>query len=446
MNSILSFLRNFYKCPNSPFFMYLLLILAIIVGFIYIISMQGITCCNSGSLYALVRAIVDKKKFSIDEYIKYTKFLDYSKRKNNYYTDRPPGLSFAAIPFYFLKINVVFLPLIAGLLSSMLIYLISYHLIPNELLAFFAALIFSFCTINWRYSTTFILHPLSTFLILLSVYFLLLGYPVFLIGLLIGFATIVEYTDALFFLGIFIFFILQGTFIYLPMLTLGYLIGVIPLLIYNFICFGSPFTTSYKYSGHFKWSNSPKTTFVTPLWKGMLGLLFYIPRKRGIRVPGGLLIMSPILILGIIGLFYLPENLLELFLLLILPLFIVMSKHKTWWAGGAGDYRYLSAIVPFLVIPIIFALVNLPFLLPLAIILSVISLIMMISKMILLTITPEDLHRLDEGLLQKVKKRKLGLLEFFSPRYLSQIGILIFDCLFIRKIHLEKTEEFTNVK
>ncbi len=426
----------------------MLLILIVFVAFIYLISMQGITCCNSGSLYALTRAIVDKKKLSINEYLDYTKYLgkplDYAKRGKNYYTDRPPGLSFAAVPFYLLKLNVVLVPVISGILTTILVYLFSMYLVNNELIAFSTALIFAFCTLNWRYSTTFLIHSLSSLLVLLAVYLFVLDFPILLIGFIIGIATIVEYTDCMYAFGIFIYLLFFGNLISLPFLLLGYFIGIIPLLIYNAKCFGSPFTTSYKYSGHFKWSNSFKTTFVTPMWKGMLGLLFFFPRKKGVRVPGGLLVVSPVLIFGILGMFYLSFANFILFLLLTLPLFLLISKHKTWWAGGAGDYRYLSSMIPLLVIPISLVLKNLDILSPLVFVFAILSLFIIISRMITLTISEEDLKRINPHLVKGVKKRKLGLFAFFNLRYISQILDLIFECIFIRKIHLERTISITS--
>ena len=417
-----------------------LVILIIIVSLVYLASMQGITCCNSGSLYALLKSIVTKEKLSINEFIKYTKYKDYSKVGKNYFTDRPPGLSFAAIPFYILNLNVTLVSVISGVLSSILVYLISMQLVNNPIIAFFTSIIFAFCTTNWRYSTLFLIHSLSTFLVLLAVYFLLIEFSPIVIGLLIGLSTIVEYTNAVFFFGVSFSQIVFGNFYPLLTLSIGYFIGVLPLLVYNKKCFGSPFTTSYRYSAYFKWSNSPKTTFVTPIFKGILGLLFFIPKKRGFRLPGGILSMSPVLIFGILGFLFLPFSYLVLFLFLSLPLFLIISKHKTWWGGGAGDYRYLSSMIPYLVIPISLSMKNLSFLWPLILFLSLISLIMIVSRMVIYTILPSDLKKIDPEILTKIKKRKIAVFELFKLKYLKKIIPLTFKCIFIRKIHFEKKD------
>jgi hypothetical protein len=399
----------------------LLIILIIVVGLVYLLTMQGITCCNSGSLYALVRAIVEKRTFKINDYLGYTKYMDYAKIGNDCYSDRPPGLAFAAVPFYFLGIrNVTIVSVISGVLASVMVYLITNLLVGNELIAFSVGLIFALCTLVWRYSTTFIIHPLSAFLVLLSVYLFWVGYPFFVIGLILGFATIVEYTDFLYLAGLGIFELIFGSFWNGVVLGLGYVVGVFPLLFYNWKCFGSPFTTSYKHSAHFKWSNSFKTTFVNPMFKGIFGLFFHIKKKGRMSIPGGILVMSPVLIFGMIGFYFLEFKIRILFLLLTLPLFLLISKHKTWWAGGGGDHRYLISLLGLIVIPIGLFLDNFKSLWPLILFWASVSFIMVVIKMLALTITSEDLNKL------KNRNKIIGIV------------YMVFQGLFIRKINLEK--------
>ncbi|MAG10927.1 hypothetical protein CMI44_01280 [Candidatus Pacearchaeota archaeon] len=409
-----------------------LIILILIVSLVYLFSMQGITCCNSGSLYALVRAIVEKKKLAIKEYLGYTNFMDYAKKNDKYYSDRPPGLAFASVPFHALGLNVVLVPVISGILSTVLVYLITLQLVGIEKIALITGLIFALCTINWRYSTTFIIHPLSAFLVLLSVYFLLNGYPFFVIGLILGLATIVEYTDFMFLFGIGLAQIILGNYSVLFPLGGGYVLGVVPLFLYNWRCFGSPLTTSYKYSAHFRWSNSLRTTFVTPILKGIFGLLFHIKKKKEIFLPGGMLVLSPVLIFGIIGFYYLSYENLILFLCLTLPLFLLVSKHKTYWAGGGGDYRYLSAMIPYIVIPIGLLLENNFVLWPGVLIFSLASFMIVAIKMSVLTIKIDDLKKINSG----TGKEKISKL--LKIKDIPSLVGLVFKGIFIRKINLEK--------
>jgi len=414
----------------------LLILLIAIVSVIYFASMQGITCCNSGSSFALVKSLA-KKSLTINEFAGYAKNMDYAKINGKIYTDRPPGLAFISLPVYLLKLNVTLVPAIAGIISVVLVYLLTFHLVGSSVIAFFTGFIFAFCTLNWRYSTIYLSHTTSTMLILLSVYGLVSGWHPFFIALLLGISTTFEYTNFSFLIGIIISQIIFGNYLAIPFLFAGYLVGVIPLLVYNKKCFGSPFTTSYKYSAYFKWSNSPKTTFVTPIFKGIFGLLFFIPKKKRIGMPGGVLTLSPVLIFGIIGYFFLPVYYLVLFLLLVLPNFLIISKHKTWWGGGASDYRYISSIIPYLTIPMGLSIKYLPFLIPTIIFLSIVSSMLIISRLIILTLSPDDLKKIHPLILVKVKKRKIGLLELIKPAYAFRLTSLVFEGLFIRKIHLE---------
>jgi hypothetical protein len=384
--------------------------------------MKGILTSNDGSLYALVRSIVEKKKMTIEDFLGYTKMLDYAKVGDKYYTDRPPGLAFAAVPFYALRLNVVLVSAISGALSTVLVYIITNLLIKNPNISFTTALIFAFCTINWRYSVIFFIHSLSTMLVLLAVYGFLVDYPTLLIGIILGIATMVEYTDVMFMGGIALTQIILGDYLSVPYLVLGYVIGLIPLFVYNAICFGSPFTRSYKYSAHFKWSNSPFTTFVTPLYKGAFGLWFSIKN-------GGILTVSPILIFGIIGYFYLPYEIVILFLSLWVPLYLIISKHITWWGGDARDHRYMTAILPYLTIPIAFSIQLFRQLWPVMIVLAIISAFTVMIRISMFTVTMKDIRKIEPSLSIKEK----GLLGLIKPRYLPQYLNLIFKGVFLRK-------------
>jgi uncharacterized membrane protein YjfL (UPF0719 family) len=231
----------------------------------------------------------------------------------------------------------------------------------------------------------------------------------------------VEYTDFIYLVGIGIFELIFGSFWNGIILGAGYFIGVLPLLFYNWSCFGSPITTSYKYSAHFKWSNSFRTTFVNPMINGIFGLLFHIKKKGRRSIPGGILVMSPVLIFGIIGIYFLDFKTKILFLLLIVPLFLLISKHKTWWAGGGGDHRYLISILGFIVIPIGLFLNEFRFLWILILFWAIVSFVMVILKMMVLTIDSKDLTELNNN-----KNKAEGVIK------------LIFHGLFIRKINLER--------
>ncbi len=73
--------------------MIFLFILLTITAIVYLKSAQGITDSNSGSSYALVKALAEDNSLKINKYMNYTKNIDYAKFNGNFYTDRPPGLA-----------------------------------------------------------------------------------------------------------------------------------------------------------------------------------------------------------------------------------------------------------------------------------------------------------------------------------------------------------------
>ncbi|MAG08679.1 hypothetical protein CMO89_04345 [Candidatus Woesearchaeota archaeon] len=384
--------------------------------------MKGIITSNDGSLFALVRAIVEKKKLAINDFTKYTKEIDYAKIGDNYYTDRPPGLAFAAVVFHYLRLPVTLVSWLSGIFSCVLVYLIAEMLVNSPSISFVTALIFAFSTLNWRYSVVFFIHSLSTFLILAAVYCLLIGLSPVFAGIIIGLAAMVEYTNVMYLGGIVLSKLILGDFWSTPYLVIGFVIGIAPLFLYNKICFGSPFTTSYKHSAFFKWSNSPFTTFVTPIFSGITGLLFSIKN-------GGIFVISPVLIFGVIGFYYLPLEFLVMFALLCLPLFLLISKHKTWWGGDARDHRYIASMLPYLAIPLALSIKNLVYLRPVIFLLAVFSLLMVMAKTAAFTVSMKDIEKI--GAAPAVKK--WNLFSFLRLKYARQLSKLLLKGVFVRK-------------
>lgn len=384
-----------------------LFILTIITTIIYLKSAQSITDSNSGSSYALVKAIAEDKSLNINNYMNYTKHIDYAKFNGNFYTDRPPGLAFFALPFYKLGLNVTYLSAIAGTVSTCIVFLITELLTNSSSISFIVGCIFAFCTINWRYSTLFFIHSLGTCLVLTGVYLYILEYPILLVGLLIGLATFVEYTNATFMIGLIFVSILEGHIPYY--LIAWFFLGVAPLLLYNEKSFGNPFVTAYKYSGHFKWEHSLKTTFVTPILTGLQGLLYFFTKEGKYKVGGGIYSMSPVLIFGGIGYAYLPTDIAILFTVLCLPLLLLISKHITWWGGDQNDYRYVMAIIPYMTIPLGCLLVENFFIGSVLVIISgSISLGMVMIRLLVLTVTDNDLKGCN-GIVDYIKLVFYGL-------------------------------------
>src|SRR3990172_674971 len=75
-------------------------VLFVIISSVYFATIAGITSSNDGSHYALVRALADKRRSEISEYLSFTENQDYALRGDLRFSDRPPGTALLAAPIY----------------------------------------------------------------------------------------------------------------------------------------------------------------------------------------------------------------------------------------------------------------------------------------------------------------------------------------------------------
>jgi hypothetical protein len=136
-------------------------------------------------------------------------------------------------------------------------------------------------------------------------------------------------------------------------LGLGLLGPFILICLYNFACFGSPFTSNYGYMNPgFIDADAFLGVFVAPR-PGVLVSVLFSPFR-------GLFITSPVLIMGVVGLARLwrterlrADGLLCIGVCVFFLLFIV--SFNGWQGGFAVLPRYLGPAMPFLALPIVFA-------------------------------------------------------------------------------------------
>lgn len=164
----------------------------------------------------------------------------------------------------------------------------------------------------------------------------------FIIGLLCGLIIATRQTTA-------VIAILIGLYVlykhkkYVIFYTLGALIPTIPLLIYNKIAFGGILSSGYEARGDIKWT--------TPILEGLAGQLF---------TPGkGILIISPLLLLSFYAIFRVyrdkyfgaENNLLYRFISPAVIIYILMySKWYGWDGGSSFGYRFMTDVLPIMVI------------------------------------------------------------------------------------------------
>lgn len=401
------------------------LFLTLILVYLFFVQWYG---WNEQSHFSLTRAMVEEKKFEIDSYANQTG--DRSFYKNHYYTDKNPGLSFLASPIYLtwsfiynffpqkfkqnysgdnrfvieLQDAVViltyidpgfftfsamifltfFLSSIFSALTAVLIYKTSKHY-TTEKYSLLVALAYGIGTIAFINALHFMSHSLATFLSFLSFFILFTqkdaGWKKFgLAGIFAGFAMVVDQLNLLIALPLlfYAFYVNKKKSI---LFLSGLIIGVMPLLIYNFLNFGhllsmalvhidrSIFKTAHPETFLFSGKNLGEKFFKAsfdltgileffhfkpnPNPYIMLRLLFYPYR--------GLFVYSSILFLSFIGMvFMLKKHRAELILILFIffSFLYFISMRSSWWGGYCFGPRYLLPVVPFLTFPIAFIFKN----------------------------------------------------------------------------------------
>ena len=178
--------------------------------------------------------------------------------------------------------------------------------------------------------------------------------PHALSGLALGYGAVVEYPNVLLIAPVGAYLLWRARRQALDRRALlafgaGWLAPVLLLLGYDWAAFGRPWRTSYTYQFYFDWSRRLATTYVTPPWLGLRGLLVGDDRMVG------LLAVTPALLLALWGLALLARREPARAALLggvVLTILIPSALHRTYYGGGSRDARYLLAIVPALYAPL----------------------------------------------------------------------------------------------
>ena len=379
------------------------LALFIIVSSIYFATATGITTSNEGSSYALVRAIADEGRFSIDSYFEYTGNNDYAVRDGVYYSDRPPGTALVTIPFYVVGdvlparpiastydsdnprlITTMLSPALFGAATVILLYQLLLWLNITEWSALLTSIAFAFGSTNWRYGSVLFTHGISAFFVLATVALALwvirtqlrrlgnggihfvgsdrrIRLPnemqkshIFLLGFLAGTSVLVEYSNALFFVlvAVYVGIALLSTIRHnIQTVIIGGIGAAIPigfLMFYNTVNFGGPFTTSYTFAENYPWAASFSTTFTYSPLKGIPALLWSGSDASGAQGQvDGMFRLMPITLVGLVGIYpYIRRYSREaLFTFSVFGTFLLLFSTHLTFSAGTGDGRYL---MPFL--------------------------------------------------------------------------------------------------
>jgi len=329
----------------------------------------------------LAKAMVDDRTFAIDKYVGNTR--DWARYEDHYYAGGAPGLGIMAAPLYFvikpfinfmagtkfhgLEINIlnIFFTLILSTLPGAVLAVLFYDFLAEfrlkeaekRLLVFTLA----FGTLLFYYSARFVFHTFAAFA-LFSSFYIIFKYrtysakksPFFLAGVCLGLAFLTEYTVAF---GVLLISIYAFRNLYKSNLNRFLLFAcglALPLLMfafYHYMCFGSPFVFASRYSR-------------------MLGpMRFELPKPEilfGLSLSPyrGFLLYMPIFFISFFGLanFFRKPDKKYVFEMALIVLFVIftffafaIACNRVWPLGGSFGPRHFISLVPFLMIPAIFA-------------------------------------------------------------------------------------------
>lgn len=344
---------------------FILIFIILLVSYSYFFHFIGRESWNATSRLALTYSLAERGTFRIDPY--QTETGDKVYYRGHYYSDKAPGASLIAVPFYlilkwmgvvsekFMRYGLTLLVIgLPSALGALFFYRLTgllqgYSLRQRTLVT----LSYGLGTLAFPFSTIFYGHQLAAVLAVSSFYLLLQmkvrrnpgGWILGSSGFLAGLAFLSDFPAGIILVLLFLYgliimedrkrilFWLAGAA--LPIFFLGW---------YNYHCFGSPAAFSYSlhntysHSGGFLGINWPR---LNALW----GITFSPYR--------GLFYQSPVLLLFLPGIYLWwrrknnrPE--IYLALLIVLGFFFFNAGYDYWDGVGSVGARFLIPALPFL--------------------------------------------------------------------------------------------------
>ncbi|MBN1310466.1 MAG: hypothetical protein JXB30_03530 [Anaerolineae bacterium] len=372
------------------------LLLFWLVSSVCFATITGVTSSNDGSHYALVRAIVERGSFEISPYLSFTENQDYAFDGERCFSDRPPGTALLAAPVYALSYvsplpahrlpskhdpenprlvyAVATAALAAGGVIALFFLTLRRHFELSATAAVLSSLALAFGTTMWKYGSVLYSHAQAALVIWLALYLLLElekretpAWPQMLaLGLTLGFAPLIEYTNVLV-TGVMVGYLALlparrffrtttspekrcSWIVGLSALAIGAALPLGFLLIYNILNFGGPLQLSTFHVDTTLWPHNTSviTEFGTSPLVGIPAMLFYDGNNQG------LFLLSPIALLGIVGLpamFRYEKRRAILLMTLFTLLLIVMASNATY-NPLTNDSRYITPFVGLWFVPV----------------------------------------------------------------------------------------------
>lgn len=354
-----------------------LLTLAAIAGF----SPGDATNPGQVTRFALAWSM-SEGRLDIDQFRDLT--VDIASFEGHFYADKPPGLSLLAAPAFTIGKAVMGIeagtwPLTreqtwaltkiatmssVGLLAALaaaVLYLLARRLGASDNAALFASCGLALATPFFNWSTTLFPHAATGSILLLSLSLIVWsrGRPSWwispLLGLMLGYSLTIDLTaaPAVAVLGLFYLFGERGRF--WPRLAgaaLGGLAGLMPLFVYNWLVFHSPFKLGYSEVVGFDGMKVGLFGLTTPnppvIWEVLFGL------RRGLLPLAPLLLLLPF---GWWAMWKRPElrGLLGVSFRVALCFILVNASYYYWDGGSSTGPRHIVATLPVLALALAFA-------------------------------------------------------------------------------------------
>ena len=349
---------------------------------IYIVSLRGLKTGHGNSIIATQYSLWLHDSITIGVAgHPFTNTVDKILYNGVYYSPFAPGFTFISYPFSVIGFLLDGVPSISGnailmdelflaisaSIAAFLVYKICrfYAGAAESLLASFTL---AFATIAWSFTTVVFSHDATMLFCLLAAYFVIkfsrdsqkIQYIVFA-GLSLGAASFTEYLATLLIIPFLLYLVFsfraKGLGVLrvkwkLLVFLIGSAVGPVLDLGYNYLIFGDPLTFPEQY-----WKNH--ASLVSQFTIGSLAVNSIYNLISPYR---GLFLFSPVLVLGIYGMYRMgrssPQNRIDTYFLLLLFLFVLLP-YSAWsdWTGGASfGPRFIIYGMPFLVIPIAYLL------------------------------------------------------------------------------------------
>jgi hypothetical protein len=360
---------------------------------------------NQNTRLNLTLAIVDTGSLTIDPYHENTG--DKLFYEGRYYSDKAPGLSFAAVPVYAILRPILYsqpvltvlerlstssalestlnpdgtgasvekvvfavvqyaatllLVALPSALLGLLLFRFLGRFLPNVWLRLGLGLAYGLGTVALPYSTVFYSHQLGAVLTF-AAFFLVFRirweaaprWHLWAAGGLLGFALLAENPTAIMAIAVGLYAVigLRDWKVSLP-LAIGALPFAVAFLAYNYVRFGDPLELGYQYHATFtQHAQAGPAGFAGFRWQALWDVSFS-PYK-------GLFFRSPFLLLslpGFIKVWQARQYRLELLasFLILVGYFIHASSFYDWGGGHTAGPRYLVAMLPFMVWPMVWLL------------------------------------------------------------------------------------------